>query len=105
MICSIHQSGEFYASKEWYPFTAMLIATCKNPGFVWNAHCQILGMPNSIMESYIGGQGHIITKAWGRLPLLQVEEEEPYVLFWLAMAPLFPFEFQQHQGKYSSYWR
>ncbi|KAL3929288.1 MAG: hypothetical protein SGBAC_012278 [Bacillariaceae sp.] len=52
-----------------------------------------MGMPNRVLETYIEGKGGIITKAWGKVPLIQVEEEEPYILFWLAMAPLIPSTF------------
>eukprot|EP00980_Cylindrotheca_fusiformis_P023312 scaffold10345_cov158-Cylindrotheca_fusiformis.AAC.4 len=88
----VEQSGEFWASQQWYPFRManLLITASDPPGFVWEVHVEILKMPNRILEWYVGGKGSIMTKAWGKIPMIQVEEDEPYVLFWLAMAPLCP---------------
>lgn len=100
-VVTVEQSGEFFASQQWYPFSANLLflahphAKEASPGFVWEADVDILKMPNRILESYIQGKGSITTKAWGKIPMIQVEEEEPHVLFWLAMAPLSPVAFRQ----------
>jgi hypothetical protein len=96
------QSGEFLAAKQWYPFTANLLAvpSYRSPGFVWEARVDILRLPNRVLESYVNGRGNIMTKAWGKLPLIQVEEEEPYILFWLAMVcPLYPFALLEGGGR------
>ena len=98
-VVSVDQKGAFFASHQWYPFHSnLLIKTGSHhqddlPGFVWEAAVSILKMPNRVLETYIKGHGSITTKAWGKVPLIQVEEEEPYILFWLAMAPLIPSAF------------
>ncbi len=113
-IASAKQSGEFFASKQWYPFDATLMAAAstENPGFVWDAGTTILKLSNRILEYYIThikeendatnneqqscqAENGIVTKVWGKYPLIQVEEEEPYILLWLAMTPLFPNVFLQ----------
>ena len=96
-------------------------ASCKNTlGFVWDAKTTIFKLSHRILESYYynynystsiqggnddddanaggvtGGDdvgvGTIITKLWGIFPfVLQLEEDDPYILFWLAMIiPLYP---------------
>ncbi|CAJ1959203.1 unnamed protein product [Cylindrotheca closterium] len=97
-VVSVDQTGMFFASQQWYPFRSNLLTKTvfhqdDFPGFVWEASVTIMGMPNKVLETYSNGQGGIITKAWGKVPLIQVEEEEPYILFWLAMAPLIPSTF------------
>ena len=101
-IATATQSGEFYASKQWYPFDATLMAAAstENPGFVWDARTTILQLSNRIVEYFIthhneNNETGIVTKIWGKYPLIQVEEEDPYLLFWLAMTPLFPTVFLQ----------
>jgi hypothetical protein len=47
-------------------------------------------MPQQILQILLGGRASIKTKAWGKIPTVQVQEEEPFVLFWLAMLPLCP---------------
>jgi hypothetical protein len=100
-LVSAKQSGEFFASQRWYPFTSNLLVLAHSderetpPGFVWEAAVEILQMPNRVLESYIEGKGNIITKAWGKIPMIQMEEEEPFILFWLAMTPLCPVTFRQ----------
>ena len=101
-LVTAHQSGEFLASRQWYPFEATLMAAASNinPGFVWDARTTILKLSNNVLEYWItkGDEGQInseteggvVTKIWGKYPLIQVEEEDPYLLFWLAMTPLFP---------------
>ena len=114
-IANIHQSGEFYAMCQWYPFeaTQMASTSMENPGFVWEARTTILLIPNHVLEYYVPrindnnnnnkirvGEGKIVTKAWGKYPLIQIEEDDPYLFFWLAMTPLFPAVFlsqQEHQ--------
>lgn len=90
----VQQYGSFLAAHQWYPFTACLLVKSSSnallPGFVWDAEVTILGMPNRILESLINGQGRVVTKAWSKIPMIQVVEEEPFLLFWLAMTPLFP---------------
>mmetsp|Transcript_3205 Transcript_3205/g.7597 ORF Transcript_3205/g.7597 Transcript_3205/m.7597 type:complete len:373 (-) Transcript_3205:1214-2332(-) len=101
-LVTAHQSGEFLASRQWYPFEATLMAAASNtnPGFVWDARTTILKLSNNVLEYLItkGDEGQmvseteggVVTKVWGKYPLIQVEEEDPYLLFWLAMTPLFP---------------
>ena len=91
LIVSIQQSGEFYAAYKWYPFhnaNLLLKASGRDNnigGFVWDIqNVKILTFPHHILQSYINGIGTIITKLYGKLPLLQIEEEEPYYLFYLA---------------------
>jgi hypothetical protein len=106
-ITTVHQSGEFAASQQWYPFEATLTAS-SSPGFVWDARTTILGLSNHVLEYYYchctgnndddydddddnaPPEGKIVTRVWGKYPLIQVEEDDPFVLFWLAMTPLFP---------------
>ena len=90
----------------------MAAAFTDNPGFVWDARTTILKLSNRILEYYIThsnedndatyneqptvqAESGIVTKIWGKYPLIQVEEEEPFILFWLAMTPLFPSVFLQ----------
>lgn len=94
LTTTARQTGSFFAAKEWYPFSSAIMASII-PGFVWEAHVEILNMPNRILQTFIDNKGSIITKAWGKVPMIQVEEEEPYMLFWLAMAPLCPQIFSQ----------
>eukprot|EP00536_Pseudo-nitzschia_multiseries_P012134 jgi/Psemu1/31030/gm1.31030_g len=108
-IATVVQSGEFYAARQWYPFEATLTASMvpDRPGFVWDARTTIVGLPHSVLECLLPSErigsddndndkaqpkvvGSIVTKAWGKYPLIEVEEDDPYVLFWLAMTPLFP---------------
>ena len=86
------QSGEFMAAQKWYPFEASLRIkdSFGDPCFVWKATTTIFGMPQQILQTLLGGRGSITTKAWGKIPTVQVQEEEPFVLFWLAMLPLCP---------------
>jgi hypothetical protein len=98
LLASAKQSGEFFASQDWYPFTASLLLLGQSPGFVWESHVNILKMPNRVLQTFIEDKGSITTKAWGKVPLIQVEEEEPYVLFWLAMSPLIPFVLLRDQN-------
>ena len=96
---TVQQSGSFFAANEWYPFTSTLLASVGQPGFVFEANVEILKMPNRILQTYLDNHGgSITTKAWGKVPLIQVEEEEPYILFWLAMAPLCPTLFLHHHS-------
>lgn len=91
-ICVVQQSGEFFASHEWYPFKSFLLVSgsFEDPRFLWHAKTKIYGMPQHILQKLMQGQGTIITKAWGKIPTVQLQEEEPYVLFWLGMLPLCP---------------
>lgn len=95
-LVSVEQTGKFFASQEWYPFNARLLALAHSdssnipPGFVWEANVEILKMPNRILQTFMDGKGAIVTKQAGKIPMIQVEEEEPYILFWLAMTPLMP---------------
>ena len=120
-LVTADQSGEFYAAGQWYPFNATLLAMASttNPGFVWDARMTILNLSNRVLEYYVtitnnnnnnnntnnstgggkGGEGNIITKVWGKYPLIQIEEEDPYILFWLAMTPMFPSVLLQQQGR------
>jgi len=86
------QSGEFLAARKWYPFEASLRINDSfgDPCFVWHATTTIFGMPQQILQTLLGGRGSITTKAWGKIPTVQVQEEEPFILFWLAMLPLCP---------------
>jgi hypothetical protein len=97
-LTSVHQSGEFFASHQWYAFTSRLLTLTHAPGFVWESHVEILKIPNRVLETFIDQKGSIITKAWGKFPMIQVEEEEPYILFWLAMAPLTPTAFLENSN-------
>jgi hypothetical protein len=110
-LCSvIKQSGEFYAAHQWYPFeaTLMLKDSFADPAFVWNANTTIYGMPQQILQTLLDGKCSILTKAWGKVPTVQVQEEEPFVLFWLAMMPLCPQslirnQFDQHSLEWTVY--
>ena len=115
LIITAHQSGEYFASRQWYPFEAIMtaVASFANPGFVWDARTTILNLSNRVLEYYItytnkndddndskpqtlfNSESGIVTKVWGKYPLIQVEEEDPYLLFWLAMTPLYPTVFLQ----------
>ena len=93
IVIQAQQSGEFYAARQWYPFTdatLLAVASTKTPGFVWNARTTILGLTNHVLEYLVEGKGYITTKVWGKYPMIQVEEDDPYLFFWLAMVPLFP---------------
>jgi hypothetical protein len=117
LIVTAHQSGEFFAAQQWYPFEATLMAAASatKPGFVWDARTSIMNLSNRVLEYYIThsndddndndgpdesiktkSESDIVTKIWGKYPLIQIEEEDPYVLFWLAMTPLFPAVFLPH---------
>jgi len=112
-VATVTQSGEFFAARQWHPFEATLTASMvpDRPGFVWDARTTIVGLPHSVLECLLPSNnelendsdsetanssssssvvGSIVTKAWGKYPLIKVEEEDPYVLFWLASTPLFP---------------
>ena len=96
LVYSIQQSGEFYAAYKWYPFhnANLLLKTSTHSssshgdavgGFVWDIqNVKILTFPHNILQTYIDGVGSITTKFYGTLPLLQIEEEEPYYLFYVA---------------------
>jgi len=120
-IVTAHQSGEFWTSQRWFPFssrgfladrtphpfeaTLTAAASPTKPGFVWNAKTTLWGLSNNILEySYeendsvgekgkIRSEGNVVTKVWGKYPLIQIHEEDPYFLFWLAMTPLYPLVF------------
>jgi hypothetical protein len=121
LIVTAHQSGEFFAAQQWYPFEATLMAAASatTPGFVWDARTTIMKLSNNVLEYYIThnndhekdnanandgldesintkSESDIVTKIWGKYPLIQIEEEDPYILFWLAMTPLFPAVFLPH---------
>ena len=141
-VATLVQSGEFWASRQWFPFTSDLLITVgeddsknnsnsnsnKNKnrnhfGFVWDAKTTIFNLSHRILQSYIHSDSgwnsstnksdgdtdgvdmavvdsdvvveekeNIITKLWGIYPFcLQFEDDDPHILFWLAMAvPLFP---------------
>uniref|UniRef100_A0A7S0F7F3 Uncharacterized protein n=1 Tax=Pseudo-nitzschia arenysensis TaxID=697910 RepID=A0A7S0F7F3_9STRA len=115
LIVTAHQSGEFLASRQWYPFEATLMAAASttNPGFVWDAQTNILNLSNNVLEYLIStnkskndsehqeceSESGIVTKVWGKYPLIQIEEEDPFILFWLAMTPLFPAVFLAMDGR------
>lgn len=114
-IVTAQQSGEFFAAQQWYPFEATLMAAASatNPGFVWDARTTILKLSNHVLEYYITHnnnedandgtdnfskcESNTITKLWGKYPLIQIEEEDPYILFWLALTPLFPTVLLSHR--------
>ncbi len=112
-IVTAHQAGEFLASRQWYPFEATLMAAASptNPGFVWDAQTTILNLSNNVLEYLITNKSKnygeneeceiesgVITKVWGKYPLIQIEEEDPFILFWLAMIPVFPAAFLALDG-------
>eukprot|EP00934_Nitzschia_sp_Nitz4_P006688 Nitzschia sp. Nitz4//scaffold178_size73299//12482//13408//NITZ4_005693-RA/size73299-processed-gene-0.24-mRNA-1//-1//CDS//3329539104//6678//frame0 len=91
------QSGEFYAVHQWFPYQATMWYHASNarPGYVWSAETTILQMPNYVLQSFVNGDANTTTKAYGKYPLIQVEEEEPYILLWLAQVPVFPHAWTQ----------
>ncbi|VEU35389.1 unnamed protein product [Pseudo-nitzschia multistriata] len=111
-VASIYQKGEFYAANQWYPFEATMIASTslECPGFVWDARTTILAIPHNVLEYYIPhgsdggkmithvGEGKTVTRACGKYPLIQFEEDDPYLFFWLAMTPMFPGVFLSQHG-------
>ena len=103
-LSAAKQSGEFLAAQKWYPFEASLRikGSFGDPCFVWNANTTIYGMPQQILQTLVGGRGSITTKAWGKIPTVQIQEEEPFILFWLAMLPLCPQALIQNQLEHQS---
>lgn len=93
-ILQTRHCGEFYALGQWYQFRGLFLASTPIPGFLWEAELNVFGIPHRVLETYFENEGgNIVTKAWGKIPLVQVVEEDPYILFWLAMLPLFPVSF------------
>ena len=82
----------------------MAVASTRTPGFVWDAQTSIWNVSTNVLQSCITharGEQHetddlptverkMVTKVGGKYPLWDLQDDDPSILVWLAMMPLFP---------------
>lgn len=68
----LEQEGSFATKRDaWVPFTAVEHIRASPPGFVWDAKIRMAPMmPALVRDSYVGGEGGMLVKLAGVVPLV-----------------------------------
>lgn len=103
---SMAHEGTFDMGTEaakWRDFSSTQQVTVARPGFVWDGKIGMaLGMPVRVIDAYAGGEGALIAKIFGLVPVARLEGggaiAEGELLRWLAEAPWYPTALLPGQG-------
>lgn len=103
---SMAHEGTFDMGTEaakWRDFSSTQQVTVARPGFVWDGKIGMApGMPVRVIDAYAGGEGALIAKIFGLVPVARLEGggaiAEGELLRWLAEAPWYPTALLPGQG-------
>ena len=75
------ESSDALPAERWKPFTAVQRVTTRRPGFLWDARVRMApGLSAFVCDAYVAGEGVLVGKLLGLLPLVEVRGTDEFAV-------------------------